>query len=211
MAGSATAQCSAGAVRRVLVAVRRGTRRGSPGCAAPPRGAAGASAGAPGRCGSRRRAAGRAPRAGAGRSRPRAGSGRSSHGAARRQRARRAAACRPRRRRARRAASSQSRRVPSTVKPSRQASRREAQLPRWASHTTLCRSRSAKPHSRSSRSARSMRPRPRAHGCDAEGDLGPPVAQVAQRDGAAEALDAGRRRRPRPRSPTPGRSPSRRG
>ena len=59
---------------------------------------------------------------------------------------------------------SQERSVPSKLKPSRHASRREAQLPRRASQITVSRSRSAKPHSSSSRSARSITPRPRTQG-----------------------------------------------
>ena len=55
--------------------------------------------------------------------------------------------------------------VPSQLKPSRHAARREAQLPPFA-HQITARSRcSLNPQSSSSRSARSMMPRPRAHGC----------------------------------------------
>ena len=58
------------------------------------------------------------------------------------------------------------RRVPSKVKPSFQATRRDAQLPTLASQITVARSFSPKPQSSNSRSARSTWPVPRTHGCE---------------------------------------------
>jgi hypothetical protein len=56
--------------------------------------------------------------------------------------------------------------VPSSVKPSRQATRRDAQLPTCAHQMTVCSPCSSKPQSSSRRSARSTCPVPRTHGCE---------------------------------------------
>ncbi len=84
---------------------------------------------------------------------------------------------------------SHERSVTSVAKPSRQASRREGQLPRLAHHTTVSSPgpSSPKPQSSSSRSARSMPARAADPGMGPVGDLGASCAFVAERDGRGVA------------------------
>ena len=82
------------------------------------------------------------------------------------------------------------RRCPSKVNPSRQAARRDAQLPRLAHQITVRRPCSSNPQASSSSSARCTIPRPRAQGCAPYAISARRVALVAQLDGAAEARGA---------------------
>ena len=103
---------------------------------------------------------------------------------------RRRAAPPPRRRAARRAGAATARRVPSQLKPSRQAVRRDAQLPRFAHQITARSPRSSKPQSSSSPQGARHEPAAAGPRVRAVRDLRAAVALVAQLDRAAEARDA---------------------